>query len=43
MDALRLAGLDLAAGRTLVVARPRPAPAADGGDAADAEGDADFT
>ncbi len=43
MDALRLAGLDLAAGRTLVVARARPAPAADAGDAADAEGGADFT
>jgi small conductance mechanosensitive channel len=40
MDALRLAGIDLAAGRTLVVARA-PLPAAE--PAADAEGGADFT
>ncbi len=39
MDALRLAGIDLAAGRTLLVSRdPRPAAAA-----AESEGDADFT
>ena len=37
IEALAAAGIDLAAGRTMVVARPRPAPAAD------AEGDADFT
>lgn len=40
MDALRVAGIDLAAGRTLVVARG-PLPAAE--PAADPEGDADFT
>ena len=40
MDALRAAGIDLAAGRTLVVARG-PLPAAE--PAADAEGGADFT
>lgn len=37
IEALAVAGIDLAAGRTMVVARPRPAPAAD------VEGDADFT
>jgi small-conductance mechanosensitive channel len=40
MDALRLAGIDLAAGRTLLVSRDAPA---DAGPAADAEGDAKFT
>ncbi len=40
MDGLRVAGIDLAAGRTLLVARaPRP----DAGAAGDAEGGADFT
>jgi small-conductance mechanosensitive channel len=40
MDALRIAGIDLAAGRTILVARPsRP----DAGAAADAEGGADYT
>ena len=37
IEALAAAGIDLAAGRTMVVARPRPAPATE------VEGDADFT
>lgn len=37
IEALAAAGIDLAAGRTMVVTRPRPAPPGD------AEGDADFT
>ena len=40
LDALRLAGIDLAAGRTLVVS---PGPRPEAGPAADAEGDAEFT
>jgi small-conductance mechanosensitive channel len=40
MDGLRVAGIDLAAGRTLLVAR---APRLDAGAAVDAEGGADFT
>jgi moderate conductance mechanosensitive channel len=40
MDALRVAGIDLAAGRTFVVSRPAPP---DPGAAGEAEGGADFT
>ncbi len=43
IDALQAAGIDLAAGRTMVVTRPRPAPGGGTAPDADTEGDADFT
>jgi small conductance mechanosensitive channel len=43
ISGLQVAGIELAAGRTVVVSRARPVAAADAEGAADPEGDADFT